>query len=129
MLFLSGVGLILGEMGKIGKKGQKSLTFWHKKRVKKTCFFAVFWCFWGTPICPPVLPSQKDPPPRPAKLTLEQAVPKTPGLEHPAGYSSGGPVTLIIRVHICIPFHVSIFFEILSVAIFLTLLTCYFFPG
>ena len=47
----------------------------------------------------PILPSQKHPPPLPANLPLEQDMAKTPGLEHPQRYSSGGPVTLIIRVH------------------------------
>ena len=40
----------------------------------------------------------ETPPPLPADLPLEQDTPKTPGLEHPQRYSSGGPVTLIIRV-------------------------------
>ena len=40
----------------------------------------------------------ETPPPLPANLPLEQDTPKTPGLEHPQRYSSGGPVTLIIRV-------------------------------
>lgn len=44
------------------------------------------------------LPSQKHPPPLPADLPLEQDMVETPGLEQYRGYSSGGPVTLIIRV-------------------------------
>ena len=46
----------------------------------------------------PFLPSQKHPPPLSADMPLEQAVRKTPGLEHPGRSASGGPVTLIIRV-------------------------------
>ena len=44
------------------------------------------------------MPSQKHPPPLPADLPLEQDMVKTPGLEQYRGYSSGRPVTLIIRV-------------------------------
>ena len=66
----------------------------------KRSFWGGFWGGkWGVFGGGPILPSQKHPPPLPANLPLEQDMAKTPGLEHPQRYSSGGPVTLIIRVH------------------------------